>query len=77
MYNCVCFFRLVNLVEYIQRPLVAGLDDRSSYVRKTAVIGCVKMHHIAPAIMRGNLQDYNDITSVLDYCIGGMQYVDY
>jgi vesicle coat complex subunit len=51
----LCFFRLVNLVEYIQRPLVAGLDDRSSYVRKTAVIGCVKMHHLAPAVVRGKL----------------------
>jgi AP-4 complex subunit beta-1 len=48
----MCSLRLVNLVEYIQRPLVAGLDDRSSYVRKTAVIGCVKMHHLAPAVVR-------------------------
>ncbi|XP_062518423.1 uncharacterized protein LOC134193605 isoform X2 [Corticium candelabrum] len=48
----MCYLRLVNLVEYIQRPLVAGLDDRSSYVRKTAVMGCVKMHYLAPSVIR-------------------------
>ena len=40
--------RLASLVEYIIRPLAAGLKDKSGYVRKTAVVGVLKMFHVVP-----------------------------
>lgn len=29
--------------EYLQQPLVNGLRDKASYVRRAAVLGCAKM----------------------------------
>lgn len=44
----MCSLRLPDLVEYIVEPLLAGLSDHSSYVRRSAVMGCVKMFHLIP-----------------------------
>ncbi len=40
--------RLASLVEYILNPLGAGLRDKSAYVRKTAVVGVMKLFHVLP-----------------------------
>jgi len=40
--------RLASLVEYIIGPLTAGLRDKDGYVRKTAVVGVMKMYHVVP-----------------------------
>ena len=40
--------RLDNVVEYLPAVVTAGLKDSSPYVRKTAVLGCVKLHRLAP-----------------------------
>ena len=32
------------MVEYIETPLLDGLKDYSAYVRRAAVLGCVKIH---------------------------------
>ena len=45
--------RLPNILEYLRDPLQAGLGDRSSYVRKTAVMGVVKLYHVAPEFVEG------------------------
>lgn len=29
--------------EYLQQPLLSGLRDKASYVRRAAVLGCAKM----------------------------------
>ncbi|XP_077997487.1 AP-4 complex subunit beta-1-like [Glandiceps talaboti] len=50
----MCSLRLPNLVEYTERPLLDGLQDKSAYVRRTAVIGCVKLWHIAPSFIIEN-----------------------
>ncbi|XP_070571129.1 AP-4 complex subunit beta-1-like [Ptychodera flava] len=47
----MCSLRLPNLVEYTDQPLLDGLHDKSAYVRRTAVIGCAKIWHIAPNIV--------------------------
>ncbi|XP_022111995.1 AP-4 complex subunit beta-1-like [Acanthaster planci] len=44
----LCSLRLPELIEYTRQPLLAGLQDRSAYVRRVAVLGCVKIHHINP-----------------------------
>ena len=51
--NLFFFFRLPDLVEYIVEPLLAGLGDNSSYVRRSAVMGCVKLYHLIPDFVEG------------------------
>ena len=45
--------RIPNIVEYLRDPLQAGLVDRSAYVRKTAVMGVVKVFYVAPQVISG------------------------
>ena len=45
--------RLPSILEYLKEPLLAGLGDRSAYVRKTAVMGIVKVFYIAPEFITG------------------------
>ncbi|XP_058711913.1 AP-4 complex subunit beta-1 isoform X4 [Poecile atricapillus] len=35
--------RMPGIQEYLQQPLVSGLRDKASYVRRVAVLGCAKM----------------------------------
>ncbi|XP_062365792.1 AP-4 complex subunit beta-1 isoform X3 [Cinclus cinclus] len=35
--------RMPGIQEYLQQPLVCGLRDKASYVRRAAVLGCAKM----------------------------------
>ena len=39
-------------MDYIREPLKAGLQDRSPYVRRTAVMGCVKLFYFAPEFIK-------------------------
>jgi len=41
------------ITEYVKQPLLNALDDRSSYVRRTAVIGCAKLFKIAQQDFEG------------------------
>lgn len=50
----MCSLRLPDLVEYIVEPLLAGLGDNSSYVRRSAVMGCVKLYHLMPDFVEDN-----------------------
>ena len=40
--------RLANIVEYLPKVISDGLRDENPYVRKTAVMGCVKLHLLSP-----------------------------
>ncbi|KAF4096981.1 AP-4 complex subunit beta-1 [Onychostoma macrolepis] len=44
----MCNFRMPGMTEYIEQPIVAGLRDKASYVRRVAVLGCAKMHSLQP-----------------------------
>ncbi|GIL46366.1 hypothetical protein Vafri_3358 [Volvox africanus] len=44
----LCSLRVANFLEYVVTPIVTGLADRHSYVRRTAVMGVLKVHHIDP-----------------------------
>ncbi|XP_043080300.1 AP-4 complex subunit beta-1 isoform X2 [Puntigrus tetrazona] len=44
----MCNFRMPGMTEYIEQPIVAGLQDKASYVRRVAVLGCAKMHSLQP-----------------------------
>lgn len=43
----LCSLNLVNMVEYLQPAVQRALNDVNGYVRKTAVIGAVKLFHIS------------------------------
>jgi hypothetical protein len=38
-------------------PVLAGLDDRHPYVRRTAVMGVLKIHHIDPNVVANMGED--------------------
>lgn len=39
----LCSLKLESILEYVDRPLQRGLTDISAYVRKTAVLGVLKV----------------------------------
>ncbi|XP_067913144.1 AP-4 complex subunit beta-1 isoform X1 [Heterodontus francisci] len=39
----MCSLRMPGISEYIQQPVLNGLRDKASYVRRAAVLGCAKM----------------------------------
>ena len=43
--------RVSNITEYITAPVQAALVDQSGYVRKTGVVGILKMHHVSPELV--------------------------
>eukprot|EP00898_Chlorokybus_atmophyticus_P000521 jgi/Chlat1/146/Chrsp1S03236 len=45
----LCSLRVKNLVEYLVGPLEQALKDAHSYVRKTACMGVLKLHYLAPS----------------------------
>ena len=50
--------RLPNVAEYLPKVIGDGQKDQSPYVRKTAVMGCVKLHLLCPdAITHSDLVD--------------------
>uniref|UniRef100_A0A8C8W619 AP complex subunit beta n=1 Tax=Peromyscus maniculatus bairdii TaxID=230844 RepID=A0A8C8W619_PERMB len=42
----MCSLRMPGVQEYIQQPVLNGLRDKASYVRRVAVLGCAKMHNL-------------------------------
>ena len=48
----LCSLKLATIAEYIQEPLLNSLRDNSPYVRKTGVIGVLKLHDLDPDIVR-------------------------
>jgi AP-4 complex subunit beta-1 len=48
----LCSLRLPTILEYVIEPLKTSLKDRSPYVRKTAVMGILKVYHLDPDLVR-------------------------
>ena len=54
----LCSLRLPQMVEYISEPLRRSLTDGHAYVRKTGVMGILKLHHLdSEAFERCNFVD--------------------
>jgi hypothetical protein len=47
--------RLANLTDYIFVPLKKALHDANAYVRKTAVMGCIKVYHLSPKVVMSRM----------------------
>lgn len=50
----LCSLRLPQMVEYVSEPLHRALQDSHAYVRKTAVMGILKMYHLDQDILEQN-----------------------
>lgn len=50
----LCNLRLESILEYVQVPLTKSLSDLSAYVRKTAVMGILKLHYLSPNMVESN-----------------------
>lgn len=50
----LCSLRLPQMVEYIAEPLRRALNDTHAYVRKTAVMGILKMYHLDEEVLERN-----------------------
>mmetsp|Transcript_7655 Transcript_7655/g.11522 ORF Transcript_7655/g.11522 Transcript_7655/m.11522 type:complete len:834 (-) Transcript_7655:328-2829(-) len=55
----LCSLRLPSVLEYIETPLRASLTDQHSYVRKTGVMGILKVYHLDKDLIRNG--DWIDI----------------
>lgn len=52
----LCSLNVLNMVEYLQPAVQRALEDVNGYVRKTAVIGVLKVFHISkPAVLESDL----------------------
>eukprot|EP00939_MAST-03C_sp_MAST-3C-sp1_P001594 g1594.t1 len=49
----LCGLRLTSIIEYLYEPLMSSLKDPSPYVRKTAIMGCLKLYHVSPETFHG------------------------
>jgi vesicle coat complex subunit len=47
----LCSLRVANFLEYVMQPINTGLEDRHPYVRRTAVLGVLKVQHIDPQVV--------------------------
>ena len=45
----LCSLKFEGVHEYMQNALVECLNDHDPYVKKTAIIGCVKFFHLSKA----------------------------
>jgi vesicle coat complex subunit len=61
----LCNLRLITILEYVEAPLQKCLGDVSAYVRKTAVMGILKLYHLSPSILEGS--SYLEILQQLLY----------
>ncbi|XP_020857831.1 AP-4 complex subunit beta-1 isoform X2 [Phascolarctos cinereus] len=60
----MCSLRMPGVQEYIQQPILNGLRDKASYVRRVAVLGCAKMYNLhADSEVDGTL--VNELYSLL------------
>ena len=42
--RCLCSLKFEGVADYTQSAIAEGLDDIDPYVKKTAIIGCIKMY---------------------------------
>lgn len=56
----LCSLRFNGVLEYLQPRILEGLKDLNAYVRKTAVIGCIKLFYLSPDAVKNS-----DLTETL------------
>lgn len=56
----LCSLRFAGAIDYLQTQILLMLNDYDAHVRKTAIMGIVKMYHINPTFV-----EENDLSNVL------------
>lgn len=67
----LCIFRMPGITEYIHQPILTGLKDKASYVRRVAVLGSAKMQSLQPNSEIGT--DFCGFLSLVCKC-GNLQW---
>lgn len=57
----LCSLRFDGVVNYVQQALTDGLDDMDPYVKKTAIMGCVKMYKTNKKDFKRKWKDGSDL----------------
>jgi vesicle coat complex subunit len=52
----LCSLKFDGVLEYMQQGIDLGLQDLDPYVKKTAIIGCIKMYHHNKQSFKKNLK---------------------
>eukprot|EP00210_Caulerpa_lentillifera_P003030 g2892.t1 len=80
----LCSLRVANLLEYVVDPILHGLKDDHPYVKRTAVMGVLKVYHIDHSVAEssGLLSSVSDLLSqsqdpgVVGNCLSVIAAVD-
>ena len=48
----LCSLKFDGVVEYMQQAIDIGIRDMDPYVKKTAIIGCIKLFHMNKSIFK-------------------------
>jgi AP-4 complex subunit beta-1 len=51
----LCSLRVQGVAEYMQSAIADGLNDIDPYVKKTAIIGCIKFFHSSKELFKSML----------------------
>jgi len=57
----LCSLRLKGMVEYISEPLRKSLQDNHPYVRKTGIMGILKIYHLDKSVTGANGENFKDM----------------
>lgn len=77
----LCSLQLLNIVEYLEPAIRSGLSDPSGYVRKTAVLGVLKLSNVSSNIspfidqLKSMLSSDSD-PMVVSNCISALSQLD-
>lgn len=50
----LCSLKFEGVIEYVQQAIDIGITDHDPYVKKTAIIGCIKLYHMSKSHFRKN-----------------------
>ena len=56
----LCSLKFDGVLEYMQQGIEIGFKDPEAYVKKTAIMGCVKMFHINKSSFKKTHMQYLD-----------------
>ena len=65
----LCSLKFDGVVEYMQQAIDIGIQDPDPYVKKTAIIGCIKLFHMNKSMFKkqtGYLEKLYDLTADVD-----------
>ena len=65
----LCSLKFDDVIEYMRQAIDIGLSDPDPYVKKTAIIGCIKMFHLNKSVFKKQtnyLEQLYELTGDMD-----------